>query len=890
MLPLLALTMLSNYLSKDPILDGWRNVPKEARARMYWRVFGPAWDRANIDRQLKILKASGVGGVMTYLMYPEDVDKPGAWHNQRFNSPEFLDNFAFAADTANRLGLRFSMCGSTGWPFGGSQVTVQDSAQKLQTGTGHATTGTLQFDKPFVTDPADQIIAIFQNGKLVNQPTDGPFTAFVETPTRMLVKRASLGNEGLVVDHLNRVAVERYMNSTILPWQSTRPKKIESIFSDSLEVYRQNWTHDFPAAFVKARGYDLIPHLLDLFDDHSALAPSLRQDFWRTVAELANTQYVKTVYDWSHAHNMAVELQPYGTPPLPMTSSAYIDMPTGEHYEWRGFNVCRYVASAAHQQGRNIIGSEAWTWGAIPNRLTDTLSDLKVMSDMHFLSGVNDITGVDFPYSPKAAGNPGWLPYYGPSIGENNPQWAVFPDLVQYLNRCSWLLRQGKPNAQVAIYLPIEDGMAKGGTEQLLLDFAVRDHFVTGPATSEFGLQKAMMHRSDLVEALNHSGIEFDGVDFWSLIEQGRVEKLDGKAVLRVGNATYQALIIPRIESIDIEALRKIDEFASAGGIVSCVGQPPKLASGLVPEAVQAETVTLSTKLFGPESNASHHHLVFANDADVSQLATLGLNSATLKVAPGNCALISRVLPDRTIYFLANPTDSGTIIEFTPHGTPSHLEQWNAMTGVRTIRRTGIMTIQLAPRESTFIIATNGPEVADTEPNEPLKTITQLVKPDSGWDLSFVGPDAPKAVHLNAMQRWEIIPTAKGFSGGGRYSASFQINQTGYQRVVFGLPDVHNAAILLINGHQVGSIWNPPLELDITRFVHAGTNKVEIRVYNSMANRFISLPDPDMKGLRAKYGSRFQAPEEKQLMKEPDPSGVSQAPYLKISYRTEHTH
>ena len=169
------------------------------------------------------------------------------------------------------------------------------------------------------------------------------------------------------------------------------------------------------------------------------------------------------------------------------------------------------------------------------------------------------------------------------------------------------------------------------------------------------------------------------------------------------------------------------------------------------------------------------------------------------------------------------------------------------------------------------------------EPSEDATTYNQIaVEPKNGWNLSFNGPDAPKPIHLPYIQRWDPIPSAKGFSGEGSYEAEFDLPALRAHRILLGLSDIHNAATVLINGHLVGNIWTPPLELDITRFIHAGTNRVELRVYNSMANRFISLPAPDMTTLRAKYGARFQAPEEKQLMKEPDPSGIAVSPYLKI--------
>ncbi len=884
MLTLIALSVLTSrpVAANDSLLQGWNDVPNDAKTRMYWRVFGPAWDKQNIDRQLQIVKKAGVGGVMTYFMYPFALDEPGKWHNQVFDSPEFLANMDYAIKRANQLGLRFGVCGSTGWPFGGSKVSLADSAQMLKKVEGVAKGGKLELAKPLSPSAGDRLIAIFQNGKLVKEPTDGPVVTFVQSPTRMQVKRASLGNEGLVVDHLNEGALDRYLKSTVEPMLQGNIGKVESIFSDSLEVYRENWTHDFPEEFEKLRGYDLIPELNSLFDDKNPDSGKLRQDFWRTVAELAETRYVKKLNDWSHQHKLQTELQPYGTPPLPMTSSAYIDMPTAEHYEWRGFNVCRYVSSAAHQEGKNVIGSEAWTWGAIPNRLTDTLSDLKLMSDMSFLSGVNDITGVDFPYSPAAAGIPGWLPYYGPSIGENNPQWAVFPELVKYLNRCSWMLRQGKPAAKVAVYLPIEDGMAKGGTEQLLLDFAVRDHFVTGPLTSEFGLKKAMTHRSDLVEALNREAIGFDGLDFWSLNQLGKVVRSADHTELSVGSMSYKVVVLPRIESIDLKSLKKLEAFWKAGGTLVATGLLPSKASGKGAASDDFEVRGIIGRIFSleaslvPKRTGTGWAYYLPGDADLFLLGYLGVSQAHLICKDISPSVVRRDLKDGEIYFVANPTDAPVDYSLEPVPNRRALETWNPLTGKRTRVVGRLLNSRLPARGSQFIVARDHFTTSDNPPAGPphfgpFPLKQELDTIGSDWTLRFVGPDAPPVQHLKDPVYWEGLADCVKFSGEGIYSTEFNAV---VKPITLRLPPVHHAAWVTVNGKQAGSVWLPPYELDISKFVKQGVNRLEIHVFSSMANRFIGLPDMDIAALRAKYGGRFSAPEEKQLMKGPEHAGI----------------
>src|SRR5690349_25066130 len=76
----------------DPIAEGFRRVPPEARLRMFWRVFGPAWKPAEIDFQMHQLKQAGVGGVMTNFTYPVALDDPAKGiRSQKYLSPEFLE-------------------------------------------------------------------------------------------------------------------------------------------------------------------------------------------------------------------------------------------------------------------------------------------------------------------------------------------------------------------------------------------------------------------------------------------------------------------------------------------------------------------------------------------------------------------------------------------------------------------------------------------------------------------------------------------------------------------------------------------------------------------------------------------------------------------------------
>src|ERR1019366_8461945 len=117
--------------TSDPVQQGFQDPPNDSRLRMYWRIFGPAMQRSEINYQLSLVKQAGLGGLVAYFMYPFALDDPSVGViNRRFGSPEFLDTFGYAAKRARELGLRLGINGGTGWPYGGPTVSVEDSAKK----------------------------------------------------------------------------------------------------------------------------------------------------------------------------------------------------------------------------------------------------------------------------------------------------------------------------------------------------------------------------------------------------------------------------------------------------------------------------------------------------------------------------------------------------------------------------------------------------------------------------------------------------------------------------------------------------------------------------------------------------------------------------------------
>jgi hypothetical protein len=78
---------------------------------------------------------------------------------------------------------------------------------------------------------------------------------------------------------------------------------------------------------------------------------------------------------------------------------------------------------------------------------------MKAEANLHFLQGINQLIGHGWPYTAEGVEYPGWRFYAAGAFNEKNPWWIVMPDLMHYLQRSSFMLRQGQPANDVALYL-----------------------------------------------------------------------------------------------------------------------------------------------------------------------------------------------------------------------------------------------------------------------------------------------------------------------------------------------------------------------------------------------------------------------------------------------------
>ncbi|WP_432874754.1 glycosyl hydrolase [Kribbella sp. CA-245084] len=533
----------------DDVRRQFRNPPPEGRPMMRWWWFGPSIERDEIDRELAAMAAAGLGGAEVSFVYPMGPVTAS------FGSPELLELVGHAARTARSLGLRFDVTLGSGWSYGGPHVGTAHAARQLH--WDRREIGAAAYDVPIVAAwPGDEFVAAF-----VGEGGLGAPSSYVEVPVRdgvievpaggqprevliatsrvtgQNVKRAAVGAEGHTLDHYLAAAALEHIRCVAEPLlKAATPELLGSVFCDSLEVYKGDWTPGIFEEFAKRRGYDLRPRLYELFVDRGEWR-QLRIDFGRTLSELYEDNFLKVFQQWAAGHGVPFRIQSYGEPPATMSSYRFADMFEGEGWGWTRIPETRWASSAANIYGRSVVSAEVWTWVHSPSFRATPL-DLQGEAHEHFLSGVNQLIGHGWPYSPSNGPGLGWIFYAAGTLDDRNPWWPVATDLFASLHRLSWLLQQGTPVRPVKIYIPASDAYADTGVDE---------------PNNLYRVVRRLIPES-IPRTIREAGLDFD--------------LIDDDAISVVDPADVPLIVVPEGATTPPDTQRWLDAVVASGGQV----------------------------------------------------------------------------------------------------------------------------------------------------------------------------------------------------------------------------------------------------------------------------------------------------------------------------------
>lgn len=265
---------------------------------------------------------------------------------------------------------------------------------------------------------------------------------------------------------------------------------------------------------------------------------------------------------------------------------------------------------------------------------------------------------------------------------------------------------------------------------------------------------------------------------------------------------------------------------------------------------------------------------------------------------------IHRKLSAGDLYFLANTENHLVHARAQFRQTATYAEWWDPFTGlVSQVDNPATIDVALQPYESRLIFFTNSTIKAEPPrlPNTPQQTIDL----STDWTLSF--GTSGKILHLSTLHSWSEEENFKYYSGQVTYERQFNLPANLASGTVLTLdfgegtpvpkPDplpsfnlraflegpIREAADLYVNGQRAGVVWHPPYSVDLTSFLHTGTNNLRIIVGNTAINELAGTTLPDYRLLKDRYGERFVPQGMDNL--QPLPSGLLGGVRLRVSSR-----
>jgi hypothetical protein len=864
---------------------GFQSPPDEARINMRWWWFGPSVTKPELEREMRAMKAGGIGGFEVQPVYALEMDNPATgFRNFQYLSDEFLDDLRFTGEMARELGLRMDLTLGSGWPFGGPHIPITQAAAKLRLDRVPVPANATSVPMAKIGEGEKFVAAFLARGdrrqftaegirrlrdfdavavKVPPEPSmatpssDRVVLFFIASRTRQTVKRPAIGAEGWVLDHYDLAAIQTHLKLVGEPLLKALAKTPPySVFSDSLEVYGSDFTGDFLAEFQQRRGYDLTPYLPALaagapngtVDNTADNTGAIRNDWGQTLTELCEERYLKPLTAWAHQHGTKFRSQTYGIPPVTLSSYALVDLPEGEGTQWRQFSSTRWATSASHLYGRPVTSSETWTWLHSPVFRATPL-DMKAEADLHFLQGVNQLVGHGWPYSPPAAPKPGWRFYAAAVLNDHNPWYLVMPDIARYLQRVSYVLRQGQPANDVAIYLPTHDAYAG---------------FTLGRDSVNQAMDGLLGPR--LIPQILDAGYGFDFIDDGAIAGHGIAQPI---------------LILPGVQRIPLATYRKIADYMRRGGTVVALRRLPSLAPGL------QESDTDSPKI-SELSRTVFQARLLADETKLGDTLHAAL-AADVATAP-EIGVVHRKLAWGEVYFLANTSNQPVNSSAVFRVRETEAAWWDPVTG-KVVKAEGAprVRLNLAPYESRLIVFSK--DKAAARPAGGLETRSEVL---GGWRVTMAG----STKILPQLKSWTDDEATRFYSGQATYEATamadsmlFQTGHPIYLTFGEGTPvtpgseprpasgmramlesPVREAAVVYVNGQRAGAVWCPPYEVDVTGLLKEGANNIRVVVANLAVNVLAKGPLPDYKELTAKYGEKFQAQD--MNLVQPQPAGL----------------
>jgi hypothetical protein len=627
------------------------------------------------------------------------------------------------------------------------------------------------------------------------------------------------GGKGLECDKFNpqaiRLQFDRWFGEAIRQAGPELAARVLKIFHvDSWECGSQNWSPVFRAEFKKRRGYDLLQYLPALTGIPVVSAEKSEQflhDIRQTIAQLIHDEFYVTLKQLAHAHGCSFSAESVAPT---MTSDGMLhfsetDIPMGEFWLRSPThdkpNDILDAVSGGHIYGKNLIQAEAFT--ELREAWDETPAMLKPLQDRNYALGINRLVFHVFTHNPWMDRQPGMtLGGVGTFLQRDQTWWPMAKAWIDYTQRCQWLLQQGRPVADIAVFTG----------EELPRRAVLPEHLVNilpglvGPERIAAETQRLENKGEPTTKQPNgvvHSANMTDPADWVSPLHGYAFDSFNPDALFRLatvhngrielpGGASYAFLVIPGAASP--AATKRLTQLKAQGATI--LNAPVKDPLNILPDFTVAR-----------EKQLAYTH---------------------------------RTGSGFDIYFVSNPSDhefSGFVTCRVTGRTP---EAWDPLTGrIDTVldyqltNRNTSVHLTLDAHQSLFLVFRHPAPATRPIPQVMVIRKTLYTGP---WTIQFANTN--KTVTTDTLFDWSqsADTTIRYYSGTAVYTTTF--NYTPSDKSTFlGLGRVAELARVTVNNIDCGTVWTNN-RVDLTKALHPGVNELRITVANTWANRLKGAP------------------------------------------------
>jgi len=322
----------------------------------------------------------------------------------------------------------FSLIASMALPYSGSKIIEQGFETAIRLDELTRDKNTIEWDVP---------------------AGDWEVFSFFSCNTGQNLVCPSPNSNGLVIDHLSRIATRNHFDSmlTRLSSISSPDNHLKILMLDSYEVRRmKDWSPGFIDEFTRRYRYDPVPYLPLLLGyqyKDSVVAERFRGDYSRLVSDLMIENHFGQSVEIAEKHGiqMLSEAGHGGSPRVdPLKALGHSHIPMGEFWNRQRFWVTKEAASAAHIYGLNLVAAESLTgW----NNWQHGPADFKQLIDIAFCAGLNQVVFHTFAHNPEIAGRPGFTYHAAVPICCDKAFLSLMPAFIMVTRRLTLFLLNG---------------------------------------------------------------------------------------------------------------------------------------------------------------------------------------------------------------------------------------------------------------------------------------------------------------------------------------------------------------------------------------------------------------------------------------------------------------